>query len=70
MLAGALGGIFAYFSQEELECVQTQCVACGATEAKFVISLGSRLESTKEDVSKGVYNHDEILQNLLKVKAE
>jgi hypothetical protein len=67
LLAGVLGAFFSHFTGETLDCMQTQCRAMGATESRFVIGLGSRLERVMELVKEGK-SHEEILAELALTK--
>lgn len=67
LIAGTLGGFFAHFSGEDLEALQTECTACGADVARFVIALKSRLNVVAPLVAKK-QSHAEILAALATVR--
>ena len=64
MLAGALAEIFSYFAKQELGCIQTQCVACGANESLFILTLSKRIELLDTEQFS---THNEILNKLLTI---
>ena len=68
MLAGILAGFFAHFSGQDLECVQTDCVALGHDRSRFIIGLGSRLAKARVWRGEGK-GHAAILQGLAEVRA-
>ncbi len=63
LLAGILAGIFTHFSGQELDCIQSACVACGAETSKFLISLHQRIEQIREAQKAGA-SHDELFRQL------
>lgn len=63
LLAGIFAGVFSHFAGRDLDCAQTQCQACGASESRFVITLGSRLGQVEEWIKEG-RSHAEILAAL------
>lgn len=67
MLAGVLAGFFSDLSGEDLECAQTQCLACGAAESRFVLALASRLAGA-EQWTRDRLNHEEIVEKLVAVR--
>lgn len=63
LLAGVLAGLFSRFSGQELDCLQTECIACGAPAGRFVLGLARRMTSASEWAAAGK-THDEILSGL------
>lgn len=68
LLSGIFSGFFSHFSGQDLGCLQTQCIALGAEDSRFVISLRSRLEGMEEHVTNGK-SHQEIVDLLSETKA-
>lgn len=68
MLAGLLAGMFTHFSGEELDCVQTDCIACGNLSAKFVLGLSARLVDATDWRQQGM-SHEEIVRRLVATRA-
>jgi len=67
LLSGIIAGIFSHYSGQDLECEQTQCITTGAADARFVLSLPSRLEDVPTWVKAGK-NHDAIVAALCEVR--
>lgn len=61
--AGILQSFFSQLTGRELECVQTTCESLGADRNRFVLGLGSRLQSVTALVEEG-QSHDAIMQML------
>lgn len=59
VLSGVLAGFFSELTGEDLGCIQTQCVACGDAESRFVIGLSGRLDLIPEGTS-----HDKVVEHL------
>jgi hypothetical protein len=43
LMGGLLAGLFSHLSGLDLDCVQTECKACGGQTARFVLTLASRV---------------------------
>jgi predicted hydrocarbon binding protein len=67
LMAGILAGFFAYFSGEDLDCVQTACMARGAPFSRFIIGLRPRMAPVGAWLSNGKA-HEAILGELLEVR--
>lgn len=68
LLAGILAGLFSHLSGRELDCVQTQCQACGMPDSRFVLTLPSRLEQVEDWRQEGK-SHAEIVAALVQTTA-
>jgi len=68
LMAGILAGFFSHLSGQDLDCVQTQCLACGAASSKFIIGLGSRLAPVGAWVNQGK-SHADVVNQLANVRA-
>jgi predicted hydrocarbon binding protein len=67
LLAGVLAGMFSHFAGRELDCVQTQCVACGAEESRFILTSPTRAAAVADWPERG-RGHDEIVAHLETVR--
>lgn len=67
LMAGILGGFFATVFEQDLDCVQTRCVAKGDKESVFVIGLTSRLAGIPAWQAAGK-THDQIVRELATVR--
>jgi predicted hydrocarbon binding protein len=67
LTAGILGGMYSYFLNREVDCLQSQSEASGCEESRFVISGKERIEQVrgKIDASTG---HDQIVDLLIDAK--
>ncbi len=67
LTAGILGGMYSYFLNREVDCLQSQSEANGCEESRFVISSQERIEQVrgKIDASTG---HDQIVALLVDSK--
>lgn len=62
LLAGFLAGMFGRFADVEIDGLQTECVANGSDQSRFVLSLAERLEKVASGV--GQRSHLEIVNEL------
>jgi predicted hydrocarbon binding protein len=67
LTAGLLAGFFSAVFEQDLDCVQTRCVACGHTEATFLVALTSRLAGVP-NLQKSGKGHEQILKELVNVR--
>jgi len=67
LTAGLLAGLFAAVFEQDLDCYQTQCKACGHKNATFILGLTSRLAgvSALQDAGK---SHEQILKELINAR--
>jgi predicted hydrocarbon binding protein len=67
LTAGLLAGLFSSVFEQDLDCVQTQCVACGHKETTFLVGLTSRLAGVPNLQESGK-SHEQILKELINVR--
>ena len=67
LVAGMLAGLLSVMCGEELDCLQTQCVACGGSTSRFVIGLAKRLQRAVPLVDQGK-PHDEVFEYLAETR--
>ena len=67
LTAGVLAGFFAALFEQDLDCVQTSCVALGDSESRFVIGLSARLAGVPNLLTGGK-KHDQILKELANIR--
>lgn len=63
MIAGMLGSMLSYLSQNDLDSVQTACSTKGAPHSRFILTSRRRLEKTEQMVKLG-HTHEELLQSV------
>lgn len=63
LMAGTFAGFFSAVFDQDLDCVQTACVAKGAPAARFVVGLTPRLAAAEGWVSAGK-THDQVVAEL------
>ena len=68
LLAGVLAGMFSYFAGQELDCLQTQCQACGHPDSKFLITVPERLKPVLDWPTRGK-THAQIVAEVQKTRA-
>ncbi len=68
LLAGFLAGMFSHFAAIELDCVQTDCQACGSGESRFVLTIPQRLSVLDGRTPNG-RGHSEMLKEVLQSRA-
>ncbi|MCS6852883.1 MAG: hypothetical protein NZ700_17120 [Gemmataceae bacterium] len=67
LFAGIFAGFFSQLSGEDLDCVQTECTACGADASRFVIGLSQRLTQVETWRANG-QSHAQIVAALANVR--
>jgi len=68
MLAGVLGGLFSHLSGQDLDCMQTECSACGAKASCFLIGLQARLQPVPALIAQK-RGHEFIVAQLARTRA-
>jgi uncharacterized protein len=51
LMAGFFAAIFTYYSDTELDCIQTECPSRGALASRFVVGLADRIAPTTKFVA-------------------
>ena len=72
LTAGILGGMYSFFLNRDLDCIQSQSEAEGFSDSRFVLSDATRIKELRSQV-KSTDSHDEILcrlQTLAKTTTE
>jgi uncharacterized protein len=64
LLAGFLAGMFSFIAGVELDCVQTDCQACGTGESRFVLTIPQRLSVLDGRTPNG-RGHVEVMKEVL-----
>lgn len=59
LMAGILGSLFSYLSQQKLDAVQTACASQGAPFSQFLISSQERIEAATQRLNAGA-THQEL----------
>lgn len=67
LTAGLLAGFFASVFEQDLDCIQTQCKACGHKATTFIVGLTSRLAGVPNLLQAGK-THEQILKELANVR--
>jgi len=67
LTAGILGGMYSYFLNREIDCLQTQSETQGVDESRFVLSSKDRIEEVRQKAEQSA-GHDDILRVLLGTK--
>ena len=67
LTAGMLAGLFSVLCREQLDCLQTECVATGGTTGRFVIGLDKRL-ATAIGLVQQRKPHAEVLEYLAETR--
>ncbi len=67
LLAGILAGFFSHLSGQNLDCVQTDCQACGADASRFIIALAERMVDVSQWRDEG-RSHEDILTALEQIR--
>ncbi len=67
LLAGLLAGTFSHFAGETLDCLQTQCRACGHPESLFVVTHPDRLKAVTGPSD--TRSHGDVVADLLTTRA-
>jgi predicted hydrocarbon binding protein len=67
LTAGILGGMYSYFLNHEVDCLQSQSEAGDVEESRFVISSKERIEQIREKVDAST-GHDQIVALLIDSK--
>src|SRR5262245_26184032 len=68
LLAGFLAGMFSHLAGVEVDCVQTDCRACGVGESRFVRRMPQRLGVLEGRTATG-RGHAEILKEVVQSRA-
>jgi predicted hydrocarbon binding protein len=63
LTAAFLAGMFSQFAGVELDCVQTECRACGSNGSKFVLTIPERFAAARASIVTGK-SHDSIVREL------
>lgn len=66
LTAGILGGMYSYFLDRDLDCIQSQCAGQGFTASRFVISSTPRIAKLRASIA-GDAKHDAIVASLLQI---
>lgn len=64
LTAGILGGMFSYFLDREVDCIQSQSESHGHESSMFIISSQSRIDQIRQNASAQT-THEELLLKLL-----
>src|SRR6056297_425596 len=64
LTAGILGGMYSYFLNREVDCLQSQSEAGGHEESRFVISGKERIEQVRRKIDSSA-DHDQIVALLI-----
>lgn len=67
LTAGILGGMYSYFLNRDVDCVQSQSEAEGFGDSRFVISSQTRIDQLRERIAADA-THEQTMQCLLEIQ--
>ncbi len=63
MISGILSSLFSFVSDQELDCIQTQCASLGHEQSRFVITSAERVDKALDLVESGS-THQQVVDQI------